>query len=247
MTVNGTKISFETISASSIRILGNTEDIVPYYYDTELLSLELPEGKKISIGETVKIKKVPYKINIMDSVIIDDELFYDLKVAVPTKSSLFALPMLGGNRELLFYDTLLVNTFIETEEDENCIALLFINSSTLVFKKLCDTLIKKKSFRRVYEPSKYHIMFVFNVPYREKSNYKAFKAGKYSEFKDAYKLQILDFHRYDINGSMGQVLFKSKDRREKMEIELNADIPKDSELYSILTQEDETFNENYYF
>jgi len=247
MTVNGTKISFQPLSATSLRILGNTEDIVPYYYNKELLSLELPEGKKISVGETVKIEKIPYKINIMDSVMIDDELFYDLKVAITTKSSLFVLPMLGGNRKLLFYDTLLVNTFIETEEDEDCIVLLYRKDNTIVFKEFCKMLMKTKSFKRVYEPSKHHIVFVFNIPYRQKSNYKAFKEGRYSEFKDIYKLQILDFHRYDIDGTMGQVLFKSNERRKKMEIDLNATIPEDSELYSIMTQEDETFNENYYF
>jgi hypothetical protein len=245
--VNGTNISFQLLSATSIRILGNTEDIIPYYYDKELLSLELPEGKKISIGETIKIEKIPYKINIIDPIMIDDELFYDLKVAITTKSSLFILPMLGGSRKILFYDKLLVNTFIETDEDEDCIALLYRKSNKIAFKILSKTLMERKSFKRMYEPSKHHIMFVFNIPYGQKSNYKSFKNGKYSEFKDTYKLQILDFHRHDIDGTMGQILFKSSIRRKKMEIDLDAIIPEDSELYSIMTQEEETFNENYYF
>tara|TARA_R100001082_G_C4359702_1_gene158709 strand:+ start:759 stop:1502 length:744 start_codon:yes stop_codon:yes gene_type:complete len=247
MTVNGTKISFQPLSAASIRIKGDTEDIIPSYYENELLSLELPDGKKISVGETIKIKRAPYKINIIESNIIDDELFYDLKTASPTKSSLFVLPMLGGNRKLLFYDSLLVNTFIETTEDEDCIALLYRKSAKKVFKEFCELLTRTKSFKRMYEPTKYHIVIVFNIPYKHKFNYKAFKKGKYSKFRDTYKLQILDFHRFDIDGVMGQILFKSHERKKLLEKRLDAILPEDSELYSIMNKKDETFNENYYF
>jgi hypothetical protein len=247
MTVNGTNISFQPLSATSVRVQGNTEDIIPSYFKDELLSLEFPKGKKISIGETIKIKKIPYKINIIDSIIIDDELFYDLKVASPTKSSLFILPMLGGNRTLLFYDSLLVNTFIETNEDEDCIALLYRKSTKKVFKEFCELLLKTKSFKRTYEPTKYHVIFIFNIPYKQKFNYKIFKKGQYSKFKDEYKLKILDFHRWDIDGPMGQILFKSSERKKQLEERLDAILPEGSELYSIMNKKEETFNENYYF
>ena len=50
----------------------------------------------------------------------------------------------------------------------------------------------------------------------------------------------------DIDGAMGQILFKSKERRKKLEETLDAQLPKGSELYSIMTEQDETFNLNYY-
>ena len=46
---------------------------------------------------------------------------------------------------------------------------------------------------------------------------------------------------------MGQILFKSHERKKLLEKRLDAILPEDSELYSIMNKKDETFNENYYF
>ena len=46
---------------------------------------------------------------------------------------------------------------------------------------------------------------------------------------------------------MGQILFKSTERRIKLEKQLDAELPVGSELYSIMNEEEEKFNSNYYF
>ena len=46
---------------------------------------------------------------------------------------------------------------------------------------------------------------------------------------------------------MGQVLFRSDKRRFELEQKLGVTLEKDSELFSIITKEDEMLNPNYYF
>ncbi len=70
--------------------------------------------------------------------------------------------------------------------------------------------------------------------------------GKYSKFSREYKLDILDFHNADINDEVGQIIFKSDKRRELLEKRLNADLPKESELLSIIDIEAETYNPDIY-
>jgi hypothetical protein len=163
-----------------------------------------------------------------------------------TKTSLFLFPMLGGERRLLFYDTLFINAFIEKRDNVDCILLLYKNSKRKAFLEFVGLLNKLTSFIAVENPSPKHLLFVFKVPDIYKKDFENFKLGKYSKLRDSYKLQILDFHRYDIDGNMGQILFKSKERREYLENKLDAQLPEDSELYSIMNEEEETFNLNYY-
>ena len=55
-------------------------------------------------------------------------------------------------------------------------------------------------------------------------------------------MKLLEFHGFNLSGQMAQILFKDEKRRLRMEKELGTEIPKGSELYSILNEEDETFN-----
>ncbi len=248
MTVTGSiNISFQPINSTIVRVMGNTEDIIPKVFKEEIMSLVLPNDKVISLGEIFKIKSVPYKVNIIKEIVEDNELFYDLIVAERTKTSLFVFPMLGGNRTLLFYDTLFINAFIENKNGKDYIILLYRKSKKKIFADFIKLLEKCNGYLSTDSPTSSHIIFTFEVPYRHRTNFRKFKEGKYSEFKDTYKLQILDFHRLDISGSMGQILFKSSERKEELEYQLNAVLPDDSELYSIMNEEEETFNLNYYF
>ena len=74
MTAIGKNISFHPINSTTVRIEGDTEEIIPHYYDEELLSLELPNKKIISLGEIFKVRRIPYKVNIIREIIIDDEI-----------------------------------------------------------------------------------------------------------------------------------------------------------------------------
>lgn len=247
MTATG-NISFEPLNANAVRIVGGTEDLIPHYDDGELISLDIINERKVSLGETFKIKSVPYRINIIKEISNEDgESSYDLIVAERTKTSLFVLPMLGGNRRLLFYDSLFINAYIDNKGKTNFIKLLYRKSRKKVFTEFIALLQHLKTFESIEEPNNYCYVITFTVPWKHRTNFRLFKEGKYSQLKDTYKLELLDFHRYDIDGRMGQILFKSPERREKLEKQLAANIPEESELYSILDIEKETLNLKNYF
>ena len=132
-----------------------------------------------------------------------------------------------------------------TNEDENCIVLVFKDSNSIIFSKFERAIIRLRSFVKAYDLDDY-IVFIFDVPGYYEKDYKKFINGKYSKFELDYKLQILEFHNQEIDDRLGSILFKSEHRKDNMERALNAHISDESELYSIPTMDDEIFNLNKY-
>ena len=81
--------------------------------------------------------------------------------------------MLGGSRRLFMYNSLLINCYVGTTEDKNCIVLVYKDSNTLLFSKFERALIRLKSFIKDYDLED-GIIFIFNVPPYHKRDYKRF-------------------------------------------------------------------------
>tara|TARA_Y100000593_G_C4170890_1_gene266912 strand:- start:1 stop:516 length:516 start_codon:yes stop_codon:yes gene_type:complete len=160
------------------------------------------------------------------------------------KSSELLLPMLGGNKTLFMYDTLLHNCYAGTSEDKDCIVLVYIYSNTKLFSKFERAIIRLRSFEEAFDIGKYTV-FIFKVPSYYKREYIAFINSKYSKFSLEYKLQILSFHDQEIEDRLGQILFRSDELRRELEYELDVTLPDNSELYSCLDMKKEIFNLNY--
>ena len=247
MIVTG-NIIIEPLNANAVRLIGGIEDLVPHYKDGELTSLEVVDERTLNLGDTFRIKTVPYRINkIIQRETTEHEVSFDLVMADRTKTSLFILPMIGGNRRLLFYDSLLINAYIKREKRTNYIVLLYRKSRKKVFKEFIQLIQNLKHFSSLEEPNKHCYVVTFKVPSKYKQNFNMFLNGKYSKFDDEYKLNILDFHRYDIDGRLGEILFKAPRRREQLERQLNAKLPEDSELYSIIDRKKEELQLDKYF
>ena len=78
------------------------------------------------------------------------------------------------------------------------------------------------------------------------TNFEKFKQGKYSKLTDAYKLKILDFHNMAADSTLAQILFKSTSRKKELEVKLDAELPDNSELLSIIDIDKETLDLKYY-
>ena len=89
-------------------------------------------------------------------------------------------------------------------------------------------------------------MYIFDPPSKHLEDYNKIIEGKYSQIDDTYKLKILDYNNLEIDSAMGNILFKSTQRRLKMEKELGVDLSEDAELFSILDMNLETFDSEYY-
>jgi len=246
MAVKCTELLYTPVDALSFRITGGTQLLTTQRKNNIITSLDSDNGPLFSLGMTVEIKKRKYKVNIIEEIIVGKTKYYKLYIAKRTKTSNFIMPMLPGQKELYFWNSLFVNAFIKTPEDNDCIALLYRWSSDPKYLKFEKALSQFQNFRRRYDPSPNYVMFVFDIPKRHIRNYKRFIAGKYSKFSKAYKLDILEFHDAEIENEIGQILFLSSKRRRALERKLGENLPKNSELLSILDIEKETYNPNIY-
>lgn len=246
MSIKCTEIIFTPISSLACRVSGGTTSIIPHEVNGEILSLEMPSGNSICVGDCLKVKTEPYKINMIEKITSNNILFYKLKVADKNKSSLFILPMLDGNRHYFMYDSLLMNVFIGDDENLDCIILLYRWSMDPLFVKLERNFKNSSLFKASYNPDPYHVIFVFDIPEYHMENFNKFKKGKYSKLDDLYKLRILQFHEMDIDGVLGQILFKSRERKLLLEEKLDIELDKNAELLSILQPKDEILNLKYY-
>ena len=89
-------------------------------------------------------------------------------------------------------------------------------------------------------------MFVFDVPDNAKASYDHYVAGRYSQIDDLWKLKILDFHGFDIDGQTGKILFQSESLRRQLENKLDVVLPPDSELHDKPSLDKEIFDPEYY-
>ena len=238
---------FTPLGASLIRISGGTSFIKPHYYNDKIVSLEFSDGKVISKGETIFIKKISYKINIIEKKKKKNVLYYNLKTANKTKSSVFITPMLGGKKKLWFYNQYHINTFIGIKNElEDKIILLYKNPNDPLFIKFKNVISQFRNHIETRNLDPEHILFIFEVPKIHKKTFKLFKEGKYSEFNKTYKLKALEYHGMNVDNMIGQILFKTLGRKRQLENKIGMYLPDDAELYSIPEKHEEHFDINYY-
>jgi hypothetical protein len=229
--------------------VANTGDVtVMKDGEEKILSIDIPGLSEISLGTVISIsnQKFKFKINSIESKDSTNLPVYDLIMAPRTKASLFILPMLPGNRQSYYYDTLFLNCFVGTKDENNVIAILFRFSGMKGFIGLEESLKKLKTFIKSEDPTKSTVMFVFKVPEKYIKNYKRFLNGKYSEMDSHYKHRILDFHNAAVDGVIGQILFKDEERKVQLEEIIGQDLPENAELLSTPNISQETYDYKVY-
>jgi len=246
MGVKCKEVKFNPTAPLYFIISGGTLSIVPQYENNTIVSLAMPDNYFISIGDTIRIKEEPYKVNIINKVEKNDIVSYHIKTAERTKTSIFVLPMLSGNRNLFFYDTNLINAFIGDGDIKDHLVLLYRWSTDPIFAKFDLALRKFPTFINAYDADPNHVVYIFEIPPRHAKEYKAFKQGKYSRLSDKYKLKILNFHNMSADSALAKILFKSYERKVELEKKLGAELPEDSELLSIIDLKTEVLDLNYY-
>lgn len=148
-----------------------------------------------------------------------------------TKTTQFMLPAVGINAQHPLIFKFLINAFIGDKEHENDYTrpiFVLMGSANLKDKdwlKVYTTLTSSDNYITEYEcgynEGIYQIMLVFSVPEKFKSDYHAFKTGRYSQFSKEYASK---FSRY-INEKkkkenvMWQVINKSEELKREIEIE----------------------------
>ena len=248
MAVKCKELVYTPTSPLTFRITGGTKILQAHKNSTgEIQALESTEGLNLTLGLKTKIKRLKYKINIIEEVWTNNTLAYDLHIDKRTKSSIFLLPMFGGTRNLFMWNQLFMNCFLHEKDGQPCIQLLYRFSADPLFLKFEQTLAKFKSYIGKEDPDDGFVLFTFKVPDRQLPNYNRFIKGEYSKFSKLYKMALLEFHDFDVDGLIGQVVFKSTFRRLELESKLGCILPDESELLSIVDVNKEKFNPEIYF
>lgn len=159
-----------------------------------------------------------------------------------TKTFYFLFPLLGN---FMSEFPNIINCYLGDVDKTytNSLLALFKWSSTLAYSKFEDSLKDHPYFIESYEPTRKHTMFVFKIPNTFKDNYNKFLTGKYSQLSNEYKIHILSFFSTSIQTqTLKAILYKEKERREKMEQLLEVKISKDIDLLDLINMKSETFN-----
>ena len=69
---------YTPVNALMFRVTGNTECLKPVIKNGIITQLEGPKGLTISLGLTLKIKRVKYKINIIEKVKVNKKIRYNI-------------------------------------------------------------------------------------------------------------------------------------------------------------------------
>jgi len=244
------KIIYTPVNGRTIRMTGSVADYSRVYDEDGKTITALVNGKlKHDIGSIVRGRtKNPYKLNHITPLYNAVNLLagYDLSVARATKSTIFLCPMLGGRRELFYWDKLLVNAFCAIPYEDNIIALLYRFCGDAEFTRFEAALEQFRNFKYKIDTDPYHVLFVFDVPEETRTSYEHFVNGRYSEIDDIVKLKILDYHGFNMDGSTAKILFKSPSLKKELEEQLDVTIPEENELHSPPKLNEETFDPELY-
>ena len=246
MVVKCTKLVFSPVNALTFKITGGTKSIKEHEYRGRIVSLECPDNLIIGINDVIPVKNTHYRINYIIKERSKKSITYFISTDKRTKASMFLMPLFKGNKNMYFWNRLFVNCFIATDTNDKCIALLYRWSKDPLFTEFEKSVPQIKGFKTVYDIDPSYVLFIFDVIPEYHTIYNQFINGQYSKFAREYKLDILDFHRLNLDSQIGQILFKDEKRRKLLEEKLGAVLEYESELYSKPTKKEETFNPEKY-
>lgn len=239
--INGTTVRLTGAVNSLHAELGPNKEIIRLYRE---------DGWEIKIGDTIRPRpSSPYKVNHILIAQAKGRIHsYELKVSFHNSSSIFVLPFLGGNRQLYMWNTQFVNCFVGTTKKDagQVIALLYRFKGDTLFLKFESALCAFRNFKYRYDPDPNHVMFVFDIPEEAQASFGHYMDGRYSQIDDLWKLKILDFHGFNIEGHTGKIMFQANSLRKSIEEKLDVELDPGCELHSRPDLRKEVFDPEYY-
>jgi len=176
---------------------------------------------------------------------ISQELEKISKLVKPTKTVDFILPLTGFSKRS--FKPYLVNAylgdvdFLDEDKKEIKIFVLLKYSIDTFYYDLEKKLEKDKLFKTSYSLfNGSYIMFVFILNPKFEKDFNKFLKGKYSELSQPAKIHIM--RDRSSKSPLPFILRKDKEYRKCLENKLNAVLPPDSEVWSIIEYDKELFD-----
>lgn len=154
------------------------------------------------------------RIKTMTKVRIKSE---ELEI-IKNQSLLYLLPMLGsGISEFLH----LKGVFMQAEEfpelQEHIFLLLEKSSDIISFSMTHERLKIKGNYFYEYDINKDFTLLIYTVPIYYLLDYDKFKEGKYSQFSEHYKQQILKFFECERGHYLERIMYKDPNYKKDLE------------------------------
>jgi len=232
--INGKSLYIDTSSVAFLTVQMDDDDFI--------VSVSLEDKFEIKLGD-----KFFARIGVVDSLytvkliaIEEGDKSIVLFSSVPTKTSLFILPVLKKSKSQLKYDSYFINAFVD--DNSEYISLLYRFTGTEIYKNFEQTLMSDPLFvtHKDYDP--YHVMYVFRIPKELQTDVEAFKEGKYSLFSNTLRQRILKFYGGEDEASIMKIIRQDENLRKQLGEHLGVELPEDAELASKPDLKIETYN-----
>ncbi len=145
-------------------------------------------------------------------------------------------------RQAFLFDTHLVNAYVSIDGStpDGSIYLLYRFDGSTQMMNLENLFKNSKDYIRSIQPDKYHTIYQLKV--EDYENYEIFLSSRFHKFTEEHKKKIENFFQLKNHMLKYQIIYNSKELREKKEKELDITIP----TYVSLNQMVDLRNETYY-
>ena len=162
-----------------------------------------------------------------------------------TKATSFILPMLG--KSIYFFNSYLLNCYVGDKEliekYPNHIFVLLKIEDKEEYRTIKKEMESLKTFIESYNPMENKTeMFIFSIPKIYKKDYELFLRGKYSEFSNKLKEEVMVLNKVNKDSVIYAAFTRATWLRKNWEDQLNCKIPYYQEVLSIPNLKNEIYN-----
>lgn len=257
---NSKHIVLEVLDARTILLTTNVGSIVHSFSDNTSRVTYLRIADEISIDLNSPFNKFLFKVSDDRALVYEIKHIkrmqtgkYVLLTHKRTVCSYFLPPMLGTHKSMFGWKDYFINAyFVQLPEStrpngmQYCIGMLYRFIPTQAFIQFEHELKKHSQYLFNYEMDTQTTLMVFRARKEQESDMHIIASSQYSKLSDKFKKSILSFHDFSDVGDMAQVLYKSKVRQEKLQLEYHEQISDDVELFEAVDHRTEIITINDY-
>jgi len=232
-------VTIKLVNASTLSLTHNINNIqVETNSKNKIEQLIFTDKYRIVIGEDLEVSKDLEKHKyFVKSIIKKNNTEFEIRSVSRNKSSIFILPLIANSKskDYMNFESYLYNSYLhyeghDTYNDGKHIFLKYRFFNTEHFYELEKRLMLLPTFIKSVQPNKDFTIYIFKISDQFSQDISLLLKGKYSKISTTAKARIILFHGIKMTDYIGQVLYKDKDLKEKLELNLDCEIPDNIDL-----------------
>jgi hypothetical protein len=243
------RIDIRIINSSTLSLTHNVDTIqVKKGKYGKIEQLIFSDDVSVILGEAINVEKNKniHKYSVR-GIIRESNTSYKIISTIRNKSSIFILPLIANNKKkpFFFYDSYFYNSYLrmseyDTYNDGGYIFLKYRFFDSDHFYAMERDIMALPQYIKTVQPDKDFTIYIFKIPEQFKKDVKLFMLGRYSRVSTTAKARIILFHEVRTTDKIGQILYKDKELRKRIEEDLGCDVPEEIDLLTKPQMEQET-------